>query len=63
MSGLHVRAFERAAADQPGEWVVALWGEALGHIITIASGLAEDEAHERADVEAEQRGLEVRHDG
>lgn len=63
MSGLHVRAFERVADDQPGEWVVALWGEALGHIITIASGLAADEAHARAVIEGVERGLEVRFDG
>lgn len=57
MSGLHVRAFERVAPDQPGEWVVALWGEALGHIITLACGMAEGEALALAGSEAAERGL------
>ena len=52
---LHIRVLKREDGH-----TVALFGDALGHIITLACGLTEDEANERADVEAVERGLEVR---
>lgn len=53
---LHIRVLKREDGH-----AVALFGEALGHIITIAAGLDTDEANERAAVEASERGIEVRH--
>lgn len=52
---LHIRVLKREDGH-----AVALFGEALGHIITIACCLSEDEARERAELEADERGIEVR---
>jgi len=52
---LHIRVLKREDGH-----AVDLFGEALGHIITIACGLTEDEANERAEAEATERGIEVR---
>ncbi|MEA3538779.1 MAG: hypothetical protein U9R73_06575 [Pseudomonadota bacterium] len=52
---LHIRVLKREDGH-----AVALFGEALGHIITIACCLSESEARERAELEAAERGIEVR---
>lgn len=54
---LHIRVLKREDGH-----AVALFGDALGHIITLACGLTEDEANERAATEASERGLAVRRD-
>lgn len=52
---LHIRVLKREDGH-----AVALFGEALGHIITIACCLTETEAVTRANEEAAERGIEVR---
>lgn len=52
---LHIRVLKREDGH-----AVALFGAVGGYLTTIARGLTEGEANERAETEAAERGIEVR---
>lgn len=55
------RLFLQIGRDIDGH-TVSLHGFVSGRLVTIVRGLTEDEARERAEAEANERGLEVRRD-
>jgi len=46
--------------ERPDGWQVELHGPVGGHLVTLARGLEFQEANERAESEAAERGIEVR---
>lgn len=47
-------------AERPDGWQVELHGPVGGHLVTLARGLELQEAVVRVEIEAAERGIEVR---